>query len=132
MRKFLIPIAAAATALTLAAPAAAQWAPPVYRYAPYDFGYNYSGINFARAMLARVERIRIDIRAMRFHRILSHGEARSLDSEARSIERRIIRATRYGVTVGEARRLERRIRQLEYRIAREARDWDGRPGHRYF
>jgi hypothetical protein len=29
MRKFMIPIVAAASALTIAAPASAQWAPPV-------------------------------------------------------------------------------------------------------
>ena len=46
MRKFLIPIAAAASTLALAAPASAQivqWAPPVYQYNPYNFGNGYNG-----------------------------------------------------------------------------------------
>ena len=61
MRKFLIPIAAAASTLALAAPASAQivqWAPPVYQYNPYNFGNGYNGINFARSMESRVQRIR--------------------------------------------------------------------------
>ena len=132
MRKFLIPIAVAASALSMAAPAAAQWAPPVYRSAPYSFGYGFNGINFARSMQARVQRIRADIRTMEVRRILSRSEARSLDLQARNVERQIDRASRYGITAREARNVENRIRQLEVRVSREARDWDRRPGrHRY-
>ena len=55
MRKFLIPIAVAAPALTVAVPASAQyaqWAPPVYQYNPYNFGNSFRGANFARSMAA--------------------------------------------------------------------------------
>ncbi|MGE5564145.1 MAG: hypothetical protein ACM3ZV_12705 [Bacillota bacterium] len=129
MRKFLIPIVAAASALTIAAPASAQWAPPVYRYAPYNYGYGYSGIRFAQAMHARVQRIRADIRTMEFRRVLSYREARALDNEARSIERKVYRSTGNGVQPGEARNIENRIRRLEYRVSREATDWNNRVGH---
>jgi hypothetical protein len=129
MRKFLIPIVAAASTLALAAPASAQWAPPVYRYAPYNFGYGFNGINFARAMESRVARVRGDIRAMEIRRILSYGEARSLDRQAANLQWRIARASRFGVSPGEARGMENGIRRLEYRVAREASDWNGRPGH---
>ena len=71
MRKFLIPLAAAASTMAFAAPASAQWAPPVYSYNPYNFGYGFNGINFARTMESRVQRIRGDIRAMEMRRILS-------------------------------------------------------------
>ena len=54
MRKLLLPIAAAASTLAIAAPAAAQWAPPVYNYQPYNYGRGYNGFNFARSMEARV------------------------------------------------------------------------------
>ena len=128
MRKFLIPIAAAASALAVAAPASAQWAPPVYRYAPYNFGYGYNGFNFARAMETRVARIRGDIRAMEIHRVLSWREARSLDREAARLQGRIARASRFGIGPGEARGVENGIRRLEYRVSREANDWNGRPG----
>jgi hypothetical protein len=132
MRKFLIPIAVGASALCVAAPATAQWAPPVYRYAPYHFGSGFSGFHFARSMQARVQRIRADIRAMAVRRMLSPSEARALDREARALERRIFRASRFGINPVEARSLEFQIRHLEVRVAREASDWDRRPGrHRY-
>ena len=83
-------------------------------------------------MQARVQRIRADIRTMEVRRILSRSEARSLDLQARNVERQIYRASRYGITAREARNVENRIRQLEVRVSREARDWDRRPGrHRY-
>ena len=129
MRKFLIPIVATASVLTIAAPASAQaWAPPVYRYQPYNYGYGYNGFRFAQSMQGRVQRIRGDIHAMASRRILGWGEARALDNEARSIERRIFMASRNGIQPGEARNVENRIRRLEYRISREANDWNNRPG----
>ena len=130
MRKFLIPIVAAASTLAVAAPASAQWAPPVYHYQPYNYAHGYSGIRFAREMQQRVQRIRADIRAMEAHRVLSWREARSLDNEARSIERKVYRSTGNGIQPGEARTIERRIQRLEYRVSREATDWNNRPGYR--
>jgi hypothetical protein len=133
MRKFLIPIVAAASALAVAAPASAQaWSPPVYRYQPYSYGYGFNGINFARSMQARVQRIRNDIRAMQQRRILSYREARSLDNQAERVQRRIFWATRNGIRPGEARGLENQIRNLEYRVSREATDWNNRPGYRRY
>lgn len=129
MIKFLIPAAAAASALTFAAPASAQWAPPVYRYQPYNYNYGFSGMRFARSMETRVARIRGDIRAMEMRRILGRGEARSLDREAFNLQRRIARASRYGITAREARGVENGIRKLEYRVSREATDWNNRAGH---
>src|SRR4051794_18103773 len=109
MRKFLIPIVAAASALAVAAPVSAQyaqrWAPPVYQYNPYSYGTGFSGINFARSMADRVQRVRMDIRVMRERRVLSRGEARSLDNQAEHLQRRIFRASRYGINPYEARSL---------------------------
>ena len=130
MRKFLIPIVAAASALAIAAPTSAQrWAPPVYNYQPYNYGNGYSGINFARSMDQRVQRIRRDIRNLEARRVLSFREARELDQEARSIERKVYRSTGNGIQRGEARNIERRIQRLEYRISREASDFNNRPNH---
>ena len=129
MRKILVSIAAGAAALGFAAPASAQWAPPVYRYAPYNYGHGYSGHAFARSMADRVQRIRGDIRVMESRRILSHREARSLDADARAIQRRIFNASRNGIQPGEARNIENRIRRLEIRVSREANDWNNRAGH---
>ena len=134
MRKFLIPIVAAASTLAIAAPASAQWAPPVYRYQPYNFNYGFNGFNFARSMQNRVQRIRNDIRVMDQRRVLSNREARSLDNQAARLQQRIWRASRNGIQPGEARSVENQIRNLEYRISREANDWDrryGRHGRRH-
>lgn len=139
MRKFVISLAAAASVGAIAAPASAQpygnmtpYAAPVYNYSPYNFGRGYNGYAFAQAMQARVQRIRADIRNLEIRRILSIREARSLDREARAIQRRIYRAPHNGVRPAEARGIENRIRNLEIRISREARDWNGRPGHRRY
>jgi hypothetical protein len=128
MRKFLIPVLAAASALTIAAPASAQWAPPVYRYQSYNYGNGYNGFNFARSMEQRVQRMRGDIRQMQDRRILSWNEARGLENEAASIQRKIYRSSGNGIQPGEARNIENRIQRLEYRISREASDWNGRSG----
>jgi hypothetical protein len=129
MRKFLIPIVAAASALAVAAPASAQvWAPPVYQYNPYNYGYGFNGGNFARSMESRVQRVRGDIRAMEFRRILSHREARSLDRQAARLQDRIFRASRFGINPYEARSLENQIFNLQRRVAREANDWNNRYG----
>jgi hypothetical protein len=135
MRKLMISIAAAASAVAFAAPASAQaygnagpWTAPVYNYQPYNYGYGFNSFRFVREMDNRVQRIRGDIRAMTERRILSFREARSLDKEARAIERRIYKAPKNGIRPAEARGIEDRIRRLEFRVAREARDWNGRPG----
>ena len=132
MRRFLIPIIAAASALAVAAPASAQWAPPVYRYQPYNYAYGFNGFHFARQMHVRVARIQNDIRMMQARRILSWREARSLQVESYNLQRRIDIASRNGIQPGEARRLERQIRRLEWRVQREATDWNNRPGYRRY
>jgi hypothetical protein len=132
MRKFLFPIVAAASTLAIAAPASAQWAPPAYRYQPYNYGYGYNGFNFARSMEARVQRLRGDIRGLEARRILGRGEARQLENQAERLQRRILRASRNGIQPGEARRVENQIRNLEFRISREATDRNNRPGYRRY
>jgi hypothetical protein len=130
MRKFFIPIVAAVSAVAVAAPVSAQWAPPVYHYQPYNYGaFRYHA--FARSMEIRVQRIRTDIRAMQARRVLSWSEARSLERQAANLQARIYRASRNGIQVGEARRLENQIRNLEWRVQREARDWNNRPNRRH-
>jgi hypothetical protein len=135
MRKFLIPIIAAGTALGFTAPASAQvrvqWAPPVYNYQPYNFGYGFNNMRFAQSMQSRVARIRSDIRVMQSRRVLSWREANRLEREAANLQNRIYRAQRHGISVGEARSLENGIRRLEAHVAREANDWNRRYGHGY-
>ena len=66
MRKFLVSAVAAVSVLSIAAPAAAQWVPPVYNYQPYNYGYRFNGFNFARSMETRVQRLRNDIRNLEY------------------------------------------------------------------
>jgi hypothetical protein len=136
MRKFLIPIAAAASALAIAAPASAQyarhWVPPVYNYQPYVYGNGWNYHAFANSMQQRVERVRRDIRAMQAQRILSWGEARSLEQQAANIQRHIYNRSRNGIQPNDARVLERQIRNLEMRVQREATDWNNRPNRRRY
>lgn len=133
MRKFLISLVAAGSALAVSAPASAQaWAPPAYNYRPYHYGYGFNGLNFARSMQHRVQRIRRDIRTLQARRMLSWREARSLEYQASRVQERIWRASRNGIQPGEARRLENDIRRLEYRVSREATDWNNRPRYRRY
>lgn len=132
MRKFLIPIVAGLSVAAVAAPASAQWAPPVYRYQPYDYANAFNGRRFAASMEQRVQRIRGDIRDLQARRVLSWQEARSLQNQAANLQRRIFFASRNGIQPGEARGLENQIRNLEFRIQREANDWNNRPNRRRF
>jgi len=127
MRKIFLSIAMAASALAVAAPASAQWTPPVYNYAPYNYSGAFSGHRFAASMETRVQRLRADIRALQVRGILSRSEGRSLQSQAQNLQRRIYFASRNGIQPREARNLEFGIRNLENRISREARDWNNRP-----
>jgi len=137
MRKFVITLTAATAAIAVAAPASAQYRQqPVYG-APYaqpyqaragsGWLYNFRDQRYARMMEDRVQRIRYDIRQMAMMRVLSHGEARSLDSQARMLQDRIARYSRHGVAPGEARSIDRQVRRLEERVVREANDWNRRP-----
>ena len=128
MRKFLIPFVAAASVLAIAAPASAQYAPPVGRYPGYNQGYAFDG----RGLQIRVERIREQIRRLEARRILSFREGRSLERQAANLQRRIFMASRNGIQPGEARRLNEEVRRLEYRVQREATDFNNRPGYRRY
>jgi hypothetical protein len=132
MRKVLITIAAAASSLTIAAPASAQWVPPVYRYQPYVYGPAFSYRAFASSMQARVARIRSDIGAMQARRVIAPWQARNLDIQAAGIQRRIFFASRNGIQPYEARNLEYQIRNLEIRVQRAASWWHRRPGWRRY
>ena len=117
MRKFLIPAAVAAATLTIAAPAAAQWAP-----APqYGHGYNYGHV---RNLQVRVDRLQMQIRNLDRRNILSNREAARLLDDSRDLERRLRRNARdgRGLTYDEARAVEVRLVRLEQRLFRDARD----------
>lgn len=132
MRKLMISMIAAGIAVGAAAPASAQFYPaPTYRYQPYNYNHGWNTNSFGRAMAQRVQRIRSDIRQMHARRILSNREFQALDQEARTVERRIYRASHGGIGPGEARNIERKIDRLERHVMREATDWNHRYGRRH-
>lgn len=126
MRKVLFSIVAAATALAVATPASAQWAQP---YPPAPYGYpGYSQFGQVRVLQARIDGIQRQIRFLDQRNILTNREARRLREQSRTIEHRLLHASRNGLSPWEARDIESRIARLEYRVRREAMDRDGRWG----
>jgi hypothetical protein len=127
MRKVLISLAAAGSALAFATPAAAQYYPQPQRPG-YGQGYGYNNYGNARALQARVDRIQMELRRLAQFRMISRGEYNNRQQDAREIERRLRRETRdgYGLNPREVADIQRRIARLEYRIQRDLRD-----GRRY-
>ena len=121
MRKFVIAAALAASALTAAAPAAAQW------YPPQGNAYGYNDYGQVRYFQARVDRLH-----QRIHHLqgrLSRGEFLALNRDVDQLQYRIRRASYRGIGHEEARDLNRRIDRLERTIYREARDGRGYDNH---
>jgi len=122
MRKFIISAALAASALTAAAPAAAQWYPPQ----PQGNAYGYNNYGQVRRLDARIDQLQRQIQNFDRRNILSDREANRLRNESNDVERRLHNLARNGLNGSEANDIERRIQRLEVRIQREARD-----GNRY-
>lgn len=125
MRKVLIALATAGTALALATPAAAQYypAPPPPPYAQgygpgYGQGYGYGQQNFGhvRALQIRIDRVQANINRLDARDVIREGTARRLRDESRQVERQLRRAARYGLNPYEANDVERRVFNLERRV----------------
>jgi len=127
MRTTLISLAAAASALAVAAPASAQYFPVPQGNA---FGYHNSH-GQARRLDARIDAIQRQINRLDRRNILSDREARRLRNDSREIERRLHFAARNGLHPQERFAIERRIARLEQRLFRDAHDgnrWGSRDG----
>ena len=125
MRITLISLAAAASALAVAAPASAQYF-PVPQGNAYGYQNNYGQ---ARRLDARIDAIQRQINQLDRRNILSDREADRLRRESREVERRLHFAARNGLHPQERYDIERRIARLEQRLFRDARDghgWGGR------
>ena len=119
MRKFLVPLIAAASVGIVSAPASAQWYPQ-----PRSYTHGQSNYGVARAMKGRVDQIQRQISFLAQRRMISRNEYSNLIGHSRDLERRLIHNARdgRGLTRQEAYDTERRIAWLEQRIAREVRD----------
>jgi len=112
MRKVLITLAAAASAVALASPAAAQFVP-----AP-GYGYNngYNNYGHVRALQQRIDRVQRNIERLDRRDRIRERTARKLREEARFVEHRLRTAGRYGLNPYEANDMERRVFNLERQV----------------
>ena len=126
MRNVLITLAAAASALAVATPAAAQYYPQ-----PQGYAYGHQGNRgLARSLQVRIDNIQRQIERLDRRNVLSDREARRLRQDSRDLERRL-RYVRYnGLHPAEGYDIERRLTRLEQRLWRDARDGN-RWGHGY-
>ena len=129
MRITLITLAAAASALAVAAPASAQYF-PVPQGNAYGYQHNYGQV---RRLQVRIDQIQRQINRLDSRDILSEREARRLRLESRELERRLRIAARNGLHPAERYDIERRLARLEQRLYRDARDGNrwGRYDNRY-
>ncbi|MBA3730012.1 MAG: hypothetical protein H0W92_04315 [Sphingomonas sp.] len=118
MRKVLISLAVAASALAFATPASAQYF-PVPQGNAYGYQNNYGQV---RRLQARIDQIQRQIQRLDRRNILSDREARRLRQDSREIERRLRIVGRNGLHPQERYDIERRIARLEQRLFRDARD----------
>lgn len=132
MRKTLITLAAAASALVVASPAAAQYGAPVYggySYgAPYGNAYGYNGR--ANPWARELQQIRYQADQLARQGRLTRSESRDLFRDIHNAERAVYRKGRYGLTRNEARDLDQRIARI-HRELRRYSDYDGRRWRRY-
>src|SRR3954464_8441561 len=119
MRKFVISLAAAGTALAFASPASAQYYPqPQQRHGGYGaqpYGNN-NGYGQVRSLQARIDRIEYQIQRFDRRDQIRNRSADQLRREARSIEKRLRSSSRYGLNPYEVNDIERRIARLEQRV----------------
>ena len=120
MRKFILSLAVATSALAVAAPAAAQWAPQGNAY-----GYNQNYGQYRR-LQTKIDEIQRQIARLDQRDLITNREARSLRNQSIALERQLRYAGRNGLNRAERNLFEQRIDQLRWRIRAEVRD-----GNRY-
>jgi hypothetical protein len=127
MRKLMISLAAAGTALTFATPAAAQYYPQrSYGYGQQYGGYGYNGYGNngwgqMRSLQARIDSVENQIRRLDRRNVMPDYRADRLRNEAQNVERRLHYAARNGLNPYEANAINGRIawleRQVQYSLA---------------
>ena len=121
MRKLLLGLAAAGSALVVAAPASAQ-------YYPAQYGHRYNNFGQVRALQARIDAVQRQIRFLDRRNVVRDDRADRLRFEAREIERRLHFAARNGLNPREADAISMQISRLEQRVQYAA---NGRGYRRY-
>ena len=125
MRKLIISLAAAGSALAFASPAAAQ-------YPGQGYGYN-NGYGQVRALQARIDQVQRQINRLDRRDRIRDRSADRLRAEANGIEYRLRRIGRNGLNPYEANDIQVRIARLEQRVQyalAKGRGWNnGRGGN---
>ena len=117
MRTLIVSFAAAASALALATPAAAQYYPPQGN----AYGYNNNYGSF-RSLQVRIDNVQRQISHFDRRNIINDREANRLKDQARDLERRLRAVARHGLNPYEARDIQLRLVRLEQRLHRDAND----------
>ncbi|HEX2802614.1 MAG TPA: hypothetical protein VHN55_01335 [Sphingomicrobium sp.] len=142
MRTILISLAAAASALVVAAPASAQaWSISVQSHgnlgpaygapaygAPYGYAYGYN--QGAHQWARQLQQVRMQMHALDRAGRLTRAEERDLRRDINSAERALRNVSRRGVSAYEARVMNQRIARLHYELRRYS-DRDYRRGYGY-
>ncbi len=134
MRTLMISLAAATTALVVAAPASAQargnlapYGAPAYGSpygAPYGNAYGYN--SYGPGQWQRdLQQVRYQMNALARQGRLTRAEARDLDRDIRSAERAIYRSGRNGMSRYEVQSISRKIARINYELRRYS-DYDRR------
>jgi hypothetical protein len=138
MRKFIISLAAAGSAVAFASPAAAQYFPGQQPYGqPYGYGspygnaYGYNNYGQVRSLQARLDRIEWQINRLDRRDVIRDRTADRLRFEANSLERRLRFAARNGLNPYEANDIQRRISILEQRVRYALTSGRGYNGYGY-
>lgn len=122
MRKFVIALAAAGSALAFASPVSAQYYPQPQQqpYGGYNGngynGYGHNGFGQVQALQARIDALQNRIRWLDRRDVIRNHSADRLKEESRSIEKRLHRAARYGLNPYELNDIQARLARLEQRV----------------
>lgn len=120
MKKFLIAAATLATAVSAAAPAAAQYYQQSPYGSPYAYGQNNYGYSYGNGsrVQQQINQLRRQIRQLDLQNTIGHREAMRLDWEAQSLQQRARQFGYNGIDPRETRYLEQRVASLEYQVQR--------------
>jgi tetrahydromethanopterin S-methyltransferase subunit G len=128
MRKLLLSLAAAGTALVVASPAAAQYYPQPYGNNGYGYGFQ-NNWGQVRSLQARIDNVERQIDRLDHRDRIGDRSADRLRRDADDIERRLHRVSRNGLNPYEANEIQVRIARLEQRVQFAMNDRYGRYGY---
>jgi len=128
MRKLILSLAAAGTALAVATPAAAQYYPqppyqyggnPQFGYSAPQYGYGFNRYQTQNLMM-RLNSIQQRVSDLDRSRVLRGDSAERLHKEARDLQRRVQQSIAYGTGSIAGNDLQYRVARLEQKLEKQA------------